>query len=254
MLDDSSTPWMLRLISRIVLRLPGRAAAKMADFAHTEYGSGLDMLAAVAHETRPGLRRSYFRHALDELEHARLFRERAGLLAGPNGTALAILADHARVVERGIKSSDPLVQQLPEVEFLAFVWVHELNGERLFRTYAHVLRDDADVVAMFTRIFQDERFHIAYSRKELDRIASEGRAAEVSTAVRQVRTRAFTQGLFRASHGFGQAMASLWLGLLYVVMVGPASLMARAQGGLAGGLITVGAPDRPVAVRAAEQG
>ena len=66
-------------LSWVIWRLwPGRAATKMAEFSHTEAGSGLDMLAATEETVRPELRARYFRHALDELEHARLFREQIG--------------------------------------------------------------------------------------------------------------------------------------------------------------------------------
>lgn len=254
MLDGRSNPWLLSLISRIVFRLPGRPAAKMAEFAHTEYGSGLDMLAAVAHTDRPALRRTYFRHALDELDHARLFRERAGMLPGPRSQALAILADHARVSEEGIHSVEPLVIQLPEAEFLAFVWIHECHGEAQFRTYATLFQDDPDTSAMFTRIFQDERFHIAYSRKELDRLEAEGRGAEVRAAIANVRWRRWTQGAFRALHGFGEAMARVWLALVYLAMVGPSAWLARWSEPTHKGLRWIEEKAGAAALRAAEQG
>jgi hypothetical protein len=48
----------LRAISYIVWRLvPGRGPTKMAEFSHTEAGSGLDMLAAVEETPRRDLRR-----------------------------------------------------------------------------------------------------------------------------------------------------------------------------------------------------
>lgn len=252
-LDDRSNPWLLSLVSRLVFRLPGRAAAKLAEFAHTEYGSGLDMLEAVDHADRPALRRLYFRHALDELDHARRFRERAARWPGRKDAALAILTDHARVADRGIHGVEPLCRRLPEAEFLAFVWIHETHGERQFRTYAGLMRDDPESQAMFTRIFQDERFHIAYSRKELDRLAAEGRGVEVDAAIRAVRTRRTKEAGLRLAHGFGEVMARLWLGLAYLGVVGPTSLLARLSERSTPGLVARDAAPADLARAAAEQ-
>ena len=76
---------VFRLISWLVFQLPGRDALKMAEFSHVELGSGMDMLAATADETDPLLRRKYFRHALDELKHSRMFYERARALSNGSG-------------------------------------------------------------------------------------------------------------------------------------------------------------------------
>lgn len=253
MMDTKPDSPLLRFVSRLVFRLPGRAAAKMAEFSHTEYGSGLDMLQAVALTPTRQRRKLYYQHAIDELEHARLFRERVGRLPGRNARAHAILADHARVAEHGIHTKEPLFRQMPETDFLAFVWVHERNGEHQFRTYADVYRDDADTSAMFHRIFQDERFHVSYSENELKRIDAREPGA-MGRAVMGIRLRRARDGWLRFGNVLGHTMASLWLGLAYVVLVGPFSLVARARERTGGGLAdVVGTPAQAVS-GAAEQG
>ncbi|MCB9665490.1 MAG: hypothetical protein H6732_15365 [Alphaproteobacteria bacterium] len=236
MMDTKPDSLVLRWISRLVFLLPGRAAAKMAEFSHTEYGSGLDMLAATALTGSRARRRLYFQHALDELEHARLFRERASALAGPHGRALAILADHARVVEHGIHTKEPLFSTMEEPEFLAFVWIHERNGERQFRTYADILKADAETSAMFGRIFVDERFHVTYSRTELDRL---GQPERVRKAVWAIRLRRLRDAWLRLGHVMGEGMAWLWLSLAYLLLVGPFSLVASVSERRGGGLVAV---------------
>ncbi|MDP2313405.1 MAG: ferritin-like domain-containing protein [Pseudomonadota bacterium] len=245
----------LHAVSWLVWKiLPGRAATKMAEFSHTEAGSGLDMLAATEETPRPELRARYFRHALDELRHARLFRERAGALASarsPQGRsrAQAVLEDGGYLASQGIRGSESLFRQLGELEFLAFVWVHEKRGAEQFDLYASLLRDDASTAAMFAEIARDERFHIAYSRAELDRYTKAGATHDVRWAVLRVRGRRAWQGWLRLTRDLGNAMAGLWLGLLYLLVIGPFSLVARATERPVGGILAA-PPRAPAAERA----
>lgn len=224
---------LLRAVSWLVWRVvPGRAATKMAEFSHTEAGSGLDMLAAVEETTRPELRARYFRHALDELRHARLFRERAAALAiashraGPSRTQ-AVLDDAGYLSAQGIRGTDSLFQQLGELEFLAFVWVAERRGAEQFDVYAHLMRDDVATTAMFADIARDERFHIRYSRAELDRYTEAGARDNVRWALARVRSRRVWQGWLRFTRRLGNGVSAAWLGFLYFGLLGPFSLMAR---------------------------
>lgn len=239
MMDAQGHSLLLRIVSAVVFRLPGRPAAKMAEFSHTEYGSGLDMLGAVQGCADPVLKRQYYQHALDELQHARLFRTRARELAPSGSRAFTVAEDSARVHDQGIRTKDPLYSQLDETEFLAFVWVHERDGARQFQLYSELMADDPESVTMFARIAKDERFHIAYSRAELDRRAAEGQDRDVKAAVWRVKLRALKQLWLRFGRNLGNLMANLWLGLLYVLVMGPFALAARAREGSPGGLIAV---------------
>jgi hypothetical protein len=244
----------LRAISYIVWRLvPGRGPTKMAEFSHTEAGSGLDMLAAVEETPRRDLRRRYFQHALDELKHARMFREQAIALSQGRGRAAAVLDDAEYIGSHGIRGKESLFSSLSEVEFLAFVWVHEKRGAEQFQVYSDLMDDDPAVRAMFAEIARDERFHIAYSAAELDRYRTAGEGAAVDRAVRSVWWRRYKQGWLRFSHDFGAMMAGLWLSLLWLVLIGPFSLIARLTEKSATGFIPAG-PAQPAAARARELG
>ncbi|MDP2309556.1 MAG: ferritin-like domain-containing protein [Pseudomonadota bacterium] len=230
---------LLRAVSWLVWRLvPGRGATKMAEFSHTEAGSGLDMLAAVEETTRPELKARYFQHALDELRHSRLFRERAVALTdahdrarGPRaaapGRAQAVLDDAGYIAAQGIRGTDSLFQQLGELEFLAFVWVAEKRGAEQFEIYAELLRDDPATTAMFVEIARDERFHIRYSRAELDRYVGAGAGRDVAWAVIRVRGRRAWQAWLRLTRDLGNLVSSAWLGVLYFIVLGPFSVVAR---------------------------
>ena len=101
--------WLLWAISSVVWRIPGRDSAKMAGFSHTEAGSGLDMLAATEETERRDMRAKYFRHALDELKHARLFRDRAlALASAKKNRTRAVLDDANFIRDHGINQSESL--------------------------------------------------------------------------------------------------------------------------------------------------
>ncbi len=215
------------LLSWVTLRLrPRRSSMKMAEFSHTELGSGLDMLAAVEETPRREMRARYFQHALDELKHSVLFSKRAVALDPDPDRTRAVLSDSGYITSQGINSKESLFSSMEELDFLAFVWVHEVYGEHQFGLYARLLKDDPQAQAMFTEIARDERFHVTYSRAELDRYAKTQPWA-VRWAVFKVRARRGWQWWLRRTRNFGEFMSRLWLSLFYALVVGPFALIAR---------------------------
>lgn len=233
--------------------LPGRASMKMAEFSHVEAGSGLDMLAAVQETPRRELRYKYWLHALDELKHSRLFAERASALAPGRNRTRAVLDDSGFITEHGINTKQSLFSELGETEFLAFVWVHEKRGAQQFDLYADLLSEDDATRVMFAEIAKDERFHIAYSRTELDLLEKHVGSGPVRWAVLKVRARRAWQGWLRFARGLGEVVTAVWLHLIYFLLLGPFSLIARWRERPADGFVA--APDRPPAAeRAREMG
>jgi hypothetical protein len=239
-LDSKPSPFV-RFLSWLVFNVPGRPAAKMAEFSHTETGSALDMITAAEETARPELRAKFFRHALDEHKHARLFAQRAVALSGDDGRVRALVEDSAFINSRGIRGKEPLCRQMSEVEFFAFIWVHELAGARQFDIYAKLMQNDPASAAMFADIGKDERFHIAYSRAELDRIAASGRAREVKRAVFITRWRRFRNVWLRGSRNFGAFMSGIWLTIFYFLVLGPFALISRFTERPVAGFIAPGA-------------
>ncbi len=199
---------------------------KMAEFSHTEQGSGLDMLAAVEETSRREMRARYFQHALDELKHSRLFAERARVLDPDPDRTRAVLADSGFIMAQGINAKESLFSSMDELDFLAFVWVHECHGERHFALYADLLKDDADARTMFAGIAKDEHFHVTYSRAELDRYAEKDPGA-VRWAIFKVRARRKWQWWLRGTRDFGEFMSRLWMSLFYVFVVSAFAALAR---------------------------
>lgn len=220
--------WVLWAISSIIWRLPGKVPSKLAGFSHTEFGSALDMLAAVLETPRRDMRARYFRHALDELKHAAMFRRRSLAYAGERvKRTTAMLDDSAFIREHGINDSDSLFSKSDEIEFLAFVWIAERRAAQQFDVYADLLKDDDDTQAMFSEIAKDERFHITYSRNELDRYEAQGDAQAVKEAVDRIKRRRFLEAWLRFSVVLGDFMSNLWLGILYILVIAPSSVFAR---------------------------
>jgi hypothetical protein len=229
------------LVSYVVWRKPNRRARKMAGFAHTEAGSSADMLAAAEETTNASLRRKYFRHALDEGRHARLFRQRASALAENRARRTrvqAVLDNSEYMASHGISSSRSLFTELGELQFLAFVWIAERRGAEQFDVYTTVLRDDPSSVAMFEEIGRDEQFHIAYTREELDRLRLNDSSA-VTRAIRAIRRRRLSQALVRGSRRFGEVIASVWLAVVYFVLLPAFVVLSRRLERPRTGFVTV---------------
>ena len=247
--------WLLWVISSVVWRLPGRGPLKLAGFSHTEAGSGLDMLAAVEETPRRDMRAKYFRHALDELKHARMFRARALALSegAKKSRAQAMLDDSSFIREHGINEADSLFSKLGEVEFLAFVWIAEKRGAQQFDVYADLMKDDPKSCAMFEEIADDERFHIAYSRAELDRYETDGQVEEVKEAVGRVKRRRLLEAWLRFSIVLGDFMSKLWLGILYIFVIGPSSVIAKLTEREPNGFVSPETWDEDILERARQQ-
>lgn len=244
---------MLWLISWIVWKIPARRPLKMAMFSHTEAGSSLDMLAAAEETSRPDLRRKFFRHALDEHRHAGYFAARAMALLKDRHAA-TLLRDTSFMTEYGILGADSLYGKLGEIEFLAFVWLHEKRGAEQFEVYARLLKNDPQSVAMFESIGKDEQFHISYTRRELDRLIHGGLHMEVRTAIRNVQLRRVTDAALRWSRSIGEVFASIWLFILFFIVLFPFSIAARCFEKRPSGFISTGSAGERARAEAGLQG
>lgn len=215
----------------------------MTAFSQAERGSAYDVIAALEQTARRELRRTYLFHALDESRHARIFRQRVQAL-GRQDRAEAALVDAGSLRATGIIGEAPLFEQMGELEFLAFVYVVESLALEQFQVYCDHGMPDPDTIAALRAIADDEKFHISYSRRELDKYRAAGRGAEVRAALFRVRARRIWQAWLRLSRRLGDAVSTLWLWALYLVCVAPFRPMARVE---RGGWRTRQADPRPVA-------
>jgi hypothetical protein len=218
----------LTIASELAWRIPGRPQRLLAAFALAERGSMLDMLSAVELTQRRDLRKKYFRHALDEARHAALFAGRVRAL-GRGDRAEAALEDSGQLVEGGFVGGQTLFERLGEEEFLSFVYVAEADAVEQFEVYLTRRLPDPETCATLGRILKDEHFHVSYTRAEVERAAAAGRPMARSAAMH--RWRRVWQGWLRFTRDFGARMAGVWLGLAYLIAVGPFRLLARLEPG-----------------------
>jgi hypothetical protein len=149
---------------------PHRRAHKLLRFAETEADGGRD-LARAAERTGDGrLRRLYLRHAMDELRHAEMFRQRGrALLARLPAAGRAAEANWLAPGERGL--DDLNVDRERDDTLLAFLHLSERAAAMRFAVYRDVLAQDPETRDLFERILRDEAFHMNYTRAQLERIS-----------------------------------------------------------------------------------
>ena len=160
---------MLRPVHRWVWGDFDRRVRKLFAFAEVEGDGGRDILRAAEVTSDPLLRRLYLEHAIDELRHADLFRER--------GTALLQLRSTR---SKGLFNTSPLpgghglddlsIEGEPDHRLLAFLHVAEKAAAGRFAIYRDVVDDDPSTRAIFDEILRDEVFHMNYTYTQLARV------------------------------------------------------------------------------------
>lgn len=252
---------------------PHRSLLSLEAFAETEEDGGHDLELARERVTDQRLVDHLRRHAGDELRHARMFSERAAELAKAQGRrpgakneelgrafdlseqrdfaqnplAPSPLArgDLAEVDGHGFFRSG-LFDEHGEVGYLAMVHVAEKRAAHLFARHERAARAarDARTAAIFADILRDEKYHVAWTGKALDRWRSEGRAAEVDRALKDA-----SRGRFIASwRRLGLRSASGFVRVLLVVsfatVLAPFGLLARLTARSGAEWSANGAPER----------
>jgi rubrerythrin len=211
--------WFLCVVAYVVWCSDRRIAAKLEGYSATEAGSALDMLKAAELSCDPTLRPLFFRHAMDEARHARLFHEAARAICP---TVRASERDQARATRQN------LYAKLGLTRFIAFVYLAEARGEAQFRALARRFHRRPELGELFTRIARDERFHVAYSRRLLDTFSREGRGGEVRRALWSVRGQRALEAWRRSGRVLGDAVSQVLLGLLYLLVLPLFAVVARA--------------------------
>src|SRR2546428_3448079 len=164
---------MLRPVHRWIWGDSERRVRKLLAFAEVEADGGRDILRASEVTPDPLLRRLYLAHAIDELHHADLFRQRGAALLqarSPRSTPLS-LASWLPSGDHGI--DDLRVEDEPDESLLAFLHVAEKAAAGRFTVYRDVVEDDPSTRAVFEEILRDEVFHMNYTYTQLARVSPE---------------------------------------------------------------------------------
>jgi bacterioferritin (cytochrome b1) len=147
-----------------------RRVRKLLAFGEVEGDGGRDILRAAELTPDPLLRRLYLAHAIDELHHADLFRQRSAALLRTRSTRSSGLFN-ATPLPGGHGLDDLSIEGEPDHRLLAFLHVAEKAAAGRFAIYREVVDDDPATRAIFEEILRDEVFHMNYTYTQLARIS-----------------------------------------------------------------------------------
>lgn len=224
---DARVGLLVRAATPLVYRDAARTAEKLRDFAATEAGSALDMLRAAELCDDPALRRLFLRHGLDEARHAHLFAQEADRLEAiaPSTRSNARRRSGAYRSVHAVRQD--LFERLGLLAFVVFVHQAERRGQAHFAALLQHFEGDARLASLFAGIERDERFHVAYTGKLLERWRQEGRGRELWRARWKIRTQGSWAQWRRLGRQLGDHAARLFLAVLYATLVPPFALLQQ---------------------------
>lgn len=198
-----------------------RRARKLLAFAETEAGGGRDLSRAAEITRDASLRRLFLRHAQDEQRHADLFRQRGRELfsTSPRGSRF-----EARWLAPGERGLDEVrVDAESDESLLAFLHLSEKAAAGRFTLYGQVLDGDLRTRSVFTRVLEDEVFHMTYTRKQLARLAPRKQGLRLW----QARAGRVWKAYLRAANALASVVGRLMLGIQYFVLLPPFAFLAK---------------------------
>src|SRR5437773_4521173 len=160
---------VLRPVHRWIWSDFDRRVRKLLAFAEVESDGGRDILRAAQGTPDPLLRRLYLEHAIDELHHGHLFRERGAALLRTRA-ARANGPFDGSPLPGGHGLDDLRVEDEPDERLLAFLHVAEKAAAGRFAIYRDIVDDDPSTRAIFDEILRDEVFHMNYTYTQLTRV------------------------------------------------------------------------------------
>lgn len=202
--------WLDRLLHR------SRQQERLREFAETEAFGGADLVRAAGRTEDPWVRRQLVRHAEDEARHATLLGEGSGA-GGPGAPLGAALSGETAAHP----SAD--IDAMGELGFLAFVHLSEAKATEEF---ARVGAIDPANAALFERILADERRHVAWTARALERFREQGKGAEVDRALSRVRWRQRLLPLRWLGGRLADGISAIVLTILYFVLLLPFTRLA----------------------------
>jgi hypothetical protein len=205
-----------------------RRVRKLLAFAEVETDGGLDILRAAELTPDPLLRRLYLEHAIDELHHGDLFRERGAALLRLRA-ARARQGPHAPTffngnpLPGGHGLDDLRIEGEPDRRLLAFLHVAEKAAAGRFTIYRELVDDDPATRAIFEEILRDEVFHMNYTYTQLARVSPRSHRWQIWRA----RGSRFWKRYLRLAAAVAAFFGTAMLTLLYFVVLPPFAWLAR---------------------------
>lgn len=213
---------LMRPIHEWVWADTDRRVRKLLTFADVETDGGRDILRAAEMTPDPLLRRLYLEHAIDELHHGDLFRERgAALFRGRQRARRVVLSGNPLPGGHGL--DDLRIDGQPDRTLLAFLHVAEKAAAGRFAMYRELVDDDPPTRVIFEEILRDEVFHMNYTYKQLTRIAP----ADYRRHVWHARGRRLWNRYLRVAAAFAAVFGSVALTVMYFVLLPPFAWLAK---------------------------
>jgi hypothetical protein len=237
---------LLRRKSRAIWQDPLRRYRTLQSFSETEEDGGHDLFAAARRITDPELREHVLRHADDEVRHAELFRTRATevrdlAMAGRGaegkdaghaydlaGTRSGVDLDSHGFFNAGI------YDEIGEVAYVAMLHVAEQRAAEAFTIHRDLNAHDAETRALFDTILKDERYHVSYTGRFLDKWRSEGREREVEEGLSKAKSSRFIGAWKRLGIRSGASFSRVLLLVMYWTVVLPFGFITSRGKGVSG--------------------
>ena len=218
---------LMRPVHQWVWRDVDRRLRKLLTFADVETDGGRDILRAAEVTPDPLLRRLYLEHAIDELHHGDLFRERGAALLQTRRTApgaLRVLFS-GNPLPGGHGLDDLRIDGQPDHRLLAFLHVAEKAAAGRFAIYRELVDDDPQTRAIFEEILRDEVFHMNYTYTQLARVSPRAYRRHVWHA----RSKRLWNRYLRVAAALAGVIGSLVLTVMYFVLLPPFAWLAKRE-------------------------
>src|SRR5262245_59293829 len=222
--DRGSAPMdrLLRPLHKWVWSDHDRRVRKLLIFGEVETDGGRDILRAAEVTPDPLLRRLYLEHAIDELHHGVLFKERGeALLRQRPARAPTLFSGNPLPGGHGL--DDLRVEDQGDPKLLAFLHIAEKSAAGRFAIYKDCVDDDPTTRAIFEEILRDEVFHMNYSYQQLGRLSP---ATQRQHVWRARATRLWNRYL-RVAAAVAGLFGNVVLMLLYFVVLPPFAWAAK---------------------------
>jgi len=200
-----------------------RRVRKLLRFAEVEADGGRDILRAAEVTPDPLLRRLYLAHAIDELHHADLFRQRGAALLQTRSRNSKPLSQTSWLPSGGHGLDDLCVVDEPDDSLLAFLHLSEKAAAGRFAIYRDVVDDDPSTRAVFEEILHDEVFHMNYTYTQLARISPQSYRRRLWRA----RASRLWKRYLRVAAALAGLLGTLILTIQYFILLPPFAWLAK---------------------------
>jgi rubrerythrin len=213
---------LMRPVHRWVWGDRDRRVRKLLAFADVETDGGRDIVRAAEVTPDPLLRRLYLEHAIDELHHGDLFRNRGAALLRERGwQGTGVFGGNPLPGGHGL--DDLSIEGQPDHRLLAFLHIAEKSAAGRFEIYRQMVDDDPETRAIFETILRDEVFHMNYTYTQLTRIAPKTYRRHVWHA----RARRLWNRYLRVAAALANVFGTAILTIIYFVVLPPFAWLAR---------------------------